>query len=269
MFARELRLPQIQRNAIRSYVYWFKRGLFVFERGIVSLREFGSLCAKVLFVVAHPDDETLGAGATIRKFVDNGATVDLCVMSSKVAARTRRPSDDELGEDFKKAAKILGFRSFFLGDFPNIKMNVVPCLDLVQFVEKAILESQPEIVVTHSPSDLNDDHVRTSVACQTAARIFQRRDDVAPLRELWFMETPSSTEWALNSAENRFRPNLFVEIGKARLETKLEALKVYRGVMRPYPHPRSEEAVAGLAAYRGAQAGCDYAEAFECVFRRS
>lgn len=38
--------------------------------------------------------------------------------------------------------------------------------------------------------------------------------------------------------------------------------------MRPYPHPRSNEALEGLAAYRGAQFGCNYAEAFECVYMR-
>jgi len=48
----------------------------------------------------------------------------------------------------------------------------------------------------------------------------------------------------------------------------VKALAQYRGVMRDYPHPRSEEALTGLAAYRGAQSGCNYAEAFECVIRR-
>ena len=52
------------------------------------------------------------------------------------------------------------------------------------------------------------------------------------------------------------------------MERKLQALACYRGVMRPYPHPRSEEAILGLAAYRGSVSGCDYAEAFECAMRR-
>ena len=236
-----------------------------FEHNVDNARIFG---ARILVVVAHPDDETLGAGATIRKFVDKGATVDLCVMSSQAKARAHRPTDGELNDDFEKATKTLGIGAVFSGDFPNIKMNVVPHLDLVQFIEKAILESRAEIVVTHCPSDLNDDHAQTSVACQAAVRIFQRRDDAPVLRELWFMETPSSTEWSLDSAKNRFNPNLFIEIGKDILETKLRALASYRGVMHPYPHPRSVEAITGLAAYRGAQAGCCYAEAFECVFRR-
>ena len=81
------------------------------------------------------------------------------------------------------------------------------------------------------------------------------------------MEVLSSTEWSLNSAENRFAPNMFVEVGAEGTQKKIEALSAYIDVMRPYPHPRSEKAIEGLAAYRGAEAGCDYAEAFECVFR--
>ena len=49
---------------------------------------------------------------------------------------------------------------------------------------------------------------------------------------------------------------------------KLEALASYKGVMRDYPHPRSKDAISALATYRGCQAGCNYAEAFECVFGR-
>ena len=82
------------------------------------------------------------------------------------------------------------------------------------------------------------------------------------------MEVLSSTEWSVNSSMNRFTPNTYVEIGKDGIEAKVKALAAYRGVMRPFPHPRSEEAITGLAAYRGVQSGCDYAEAFECVLRR-
>ena len=54
-----------------------------------------------------------------------------------------------------------------------------------------------------------------------------------------------------------------------KLKDMVKELGMYRGVMRPYPHPRSTEAIEGLAAYRGCQAGCDYAEAFEVVLRRA
>ena len=82
------------------------------------------------------------------------------------------------------------------------------------------------------------------------------------------MEVPSSTEWSLDSSSSRFTPNFFVEIGREGVDVKVKALSAYKGVMRPYPHPRSKEALEGLAAYRGSQSGCNYAEAFECVYKR-
>ena len=33
-----------------------------------------------LLVVAHPDDEVLGAGATIKKLTSVGHNVDICIM---------------------------------------------------------------------------------------------------------------------------------------------------------------------------------------------
>lgn len=221
-----------------------------------------------LIVVAHPDDEVLGAGATIYKLAQQNQEVNVCLMCGQATARTHRPSDSELESDMNCSMKTLGVKTVFMGDFPNIKMNTVAHLDLVQFIEKAIIETRATTVVTHHPSDLNNDHIQTSIACQAAVRLFQRRTDIQPLKELLYMEVPSATEWGVNSSINGFRPNTYIQVGKKAVEKKIEALSMYRDVMRPYPHPRSKEAIEGLAAYRGAQSGCSYAEAFECVFRR-
>jgi len=221
-----------------------------------------------LIVVAHPDDEVLGAGATMYKLINEGYEVNVCILSGEVNARNLRPTTKELNEDVNSSLGILGVNKIVKGDFPNIAFNTVPHLKLVQFIEQAIIETEAEVVITHHPSDLNNDHLHTSLACQAAARLFQRRSDVAPLKELLFMEIPSSTEWGFNKSMNQFSPNTFIEVGEESVDKKLEALAEYRGVMRDYPHPRSNEAIKGWAAYRGGQAGMFYAEAFECVFRR-
>lgn len=218
-----------------------------------------------LFVVAHPDDEVLGAGATICKLVEGGHQVAVAIMATHAAARANISAT--LAEDEAKAMSILGVHKVYSASFPNIKMNTVPHLELVQFVEKCIEDFRAEAVYTHHPADTNNDHACTSYAVQAAVRLFQRREGLPRLKELCYMEVLSSTEWALDSSANRFTPNHFVEVGKERVARKLEALAAYQGVMRPYPHPRSPEALEGLAAYRGAQAGLCYAEAFECVFR--
>lgn len=221
-----------------------------------------------LVVVAHPDDEVLGAGATIKKLTAERHIVDICIMCTEAKVRTFRPMDNELSADLDASAELLGIRNKYEGSFPNIEMNNSTHLSLVQFIEKAIIESQCDIVITHHTADTNNDHMQTSLACQAAIRLFQRRSEVKPLSEFWFMEVLSSTEWSVNSAMNRFQPNLFIEVGEKNIDIKIAALATYRGVMRPYPHPRSVEAIKALAAYRGVQAKCNYAEAFECVLRR-
>lgn len=221
-----------------------------------------------LFVVAHPDDEVLGAGGTMYTLSKRGESIHVAIMSGMASARSNRPKDEELLSDVDRSLEFLGVHEKILGDFPNIKLNNVPHLELVQFIENAIIKTGAEVIFTHHPADLNNDHLQTSLACQAACRLFQRRTDVRPLKELLFMEILSSSEWGLNTAMNDFRPNTFFEIGEEGIHKKIEALSIYRGVMRQYPHPRSSEVLTGLAAYRGGQSGIAYAEAFESVIRR-
>ena len=223
---------------------------------------------KYLIVVAHPDDEVLGAGASIYKWTQQGDAVDVCIMSAEAKARAFRPEDEELDDDTHAALNHLGVNKLYEGKFPNIEMNTVPHLQLVQHIESAIRESEPDIVITHHPADTNNDHLQTSMACQEAIRLAQRRPEIKPLKEFWYMEVPSCTEWAINSAMDQFTPNCYVEVGTSGIRAKIEALRMYRGVMRPYPHPRSEEYITGLAAFRGSQFQVNYAEAFEVVLRK-
>ena len=165
-----------------------------------------------LIVVAHPDDEVLGAGATIAKLIGEGHAVAVATLSGHAAARANLSLT--MKEDRKKAMDILGVQKTYEADFPNIKMNVIPHLEIVQFIEKCLLDFQADAVITHHPNDVNIDHQEVSKAANAAVRLFQRTTGVPRLRMFAYMEVPSSTEWSLNTAQNRFVPNLFVEVGK-------------------------------------------------------
>lgn len=217
-----------------------------------------------LIVVAHPDDEVLGAGATIYKLIKEGNNVAVAVMVEQALAR--KNLSKSLSDDEERAMNLLGVKKVYHANFPNIKMNTIPHLELVQFIENCIVDYGAEMVITHHPADTNNDHVMTSYATQAAIRLFQRRKNVPKLKGVLFMEVPSSTEWSIDSSSNRFIPNYYKEVGEEGIDIKLKALEEYKGVMRAYPHPRSKEAIKGLAAYRGAQSGREYAEVFECVF---
>ena len=218
-----------------------------------------------LVVVAHPDDEVLGFGATGAVLTASGDEVQALLLCGKADVRTRRPSDIELLEDCREAQERLGFREPILEDFPNIRFNTVPHVELVQAIERVILDIKPARIFTHSPGDLNDDHGQVAKACLAAARLSQRRTDLPGLRGVYLMEIPSATDWSFAGTAPTFVPDTFIEVG-ATIDRKIDALSCYRDVMRPYPHPRSEEAIRALAVSRGAQAGLNYAEAFQAVY---
>lgn len=223
---------------------------------------------KNLFVVAHPDDEVLGGGATIHTLVSAGDEVGVCILCGLAEARMYRPADDELRDDIQKSRRSLGVSAVWAGNFHDSNLNIHPHLDIVRFIENIIMEFCPETIITHHPADLNADHQTTSKCCQEASRLSQRKTaDIPLLKQLLFMEVPSSTDWQLDRTIGTFAPNLFVEVGEEGVKAKIDALMQYRGVMREFPHPRSEPVIKGLAAQRGAQSATMYAEAFEVAFR--
>lgn len=215
---------------------------------------------RYLFVLAHPDDE-IDVGGTIWRLSQEGHLVAVAIVVGNVAAR--RNLSSTLHKEEEQSMRLLGVLKTYHADFPNIRLNTIPHSDIFQFVEECILDWKAQAIVTHHTSDVNIDHVETGRATISAFRQFFPLKDI---RLFLLCETSSATEWALNPAINRFRPNYYVEIGTTGLDMKLKALQFYKGVLKSFPHPQSCEVYKGLASFRGAQSGCNYAEAFQCVF---
>ncbi|MDP1878029.1 MAG: PIG-L family deacetylase [Actinomycetota bacterium] len=215
----------------------------------------------VLVVAAHPDDETLGCGGAIARHTDAGDTVIVMFLADGVTSRD--PDADHAAELARRrqaaeaAARILGVADLAFGDLPDNRMDTVPLLEIAQAVELAVASYAPTTVYTHHRHDLNVDHRRTHEAVMTACRP-QPGSTVATILAF---ETPSSTEWRTADPTSAFAPTWYVDIG-ATLDRKILALEAYAEEMRPWPHPRSTQAVRHLAHWRGSTVGREAAEAF-------
>jgi LmbE family N-acetylglucosaminyl deacetylase len=215
-----------------------------------------------LTITAHPDDEILGFGGSAAVLTDAGHSVQNVILSGNVLARHGRPKKSILIRNSFSAQRLVGAANPIFGTFPNIQFNILPHLELVKFIENCIEKIEPDVVVTHHPYDLNNDHYHTSKACQAAVRLFQRKK-LKPIKAFYFMEIPSSTDWSFPVGGQQFNPDTFIQIGETGLQRKLEALHAYEGIMREYPHPRSNQVIRALAVLRGSQVGRNLCEGFQ------
>ena len=218
----------------------------------------------ILVVAAHPDDEVLGCGGAIAKHTQNGDQVHILILAEGATSRNLERDRQLFASELStletaahQASKILGVDSLFLYDFPDNRMDSCDLLDIIKVIEQAIDQYQPQIVYTHHAGDVNIDHQLIHRATVTACRPIPNQS----VQTLLFFEIPSSTEWQTSGSALPFIPNWFVDISET-LECKLKALEIYESEMRPYPHPRSLEAVEYLARWRGATIGVKAAEAF-------
>jgi N-acetylglucosamine malate deacetylase 1 len=222
---------------------------------------------KVLVVAAHPDDEVLGCGGTMARLAGEGHEVFLSIVAEGMTSRAANREDadrlqlDKLHAQARQAAQLLRVKDTFLEGLPDNRLDTVPLLVVVKTIESLIARISPDRIYTHHPGDLNFDHNVVSRAVLTAARPMSG----CTVKELYQFEVPSSTEWAFQQYEdNGFRPNTFVDISQT-LEVKVKALACYESEVRPFPHPRSSEALRAIAQRWGTVAGCRAAEAFQLV----
>lgn len=218
---------------------------------------------KVLVIVAHPDDEVLGMGGTIAKYVDNGDEVSLLIVTD---GSTSQYKDDlylaqiieEKKKETQRAADILGISKIYYGGQPDMKLDMTEHTDINAVIEKIVDDYQPNIVYTHFDGDVNKDHQcvfeSTLVACRPVPG--------QTIKELYSFSIPSSTEWSPQNTKTVFVPNIYVDIEGKYAEKKYSAMEQYRTELRSYPHPRSLETLKILDQAVGLQVGLKCAESF-------
>jgi len=137
------------------------------------------------------------------------------------------------------------------------QLDTLPRRELVDRFEKVLVEHEPELLLLPAVPDYDQDHQAVFHAAHAAARPIAREFGHHLTPHVLAYEM-TKLQWA---AEPLPRFAAFTDITE-HMETKLEAVRRYKAMLRPSPHIRSLESVKALATIRGAEIGVPYAEAF-------
>ena len=215
----------------------------------------------ILIIAAHPDDEILGCGGLISKYVREGHSVYVHIVTD--GSSSQYEGNNEIAKqkenEITEVMKMIGVKEFFRGNLPDMKLDSISHIEVNKELGRIIDKVLPDIVFTHHKGDVNKDHKIIYESTLVMARPLLGNT----IKELYSYETLSSSEWG--ELEELFTPNTYIELNKNDIENKCKAMKLYKTEIREYPHPRSIEAIKNLSKYRGNQIEVKYAEAFKLI----
>lgn len=222
-----------------------------------------------MIVVAHPDDELLGLGATMNKLITtSNVTTHVVILGEGITSRTEERNVNKWEKELKQhkenilqAQRAIGYHSVSAHNFSDNRFDSIPLLDIIKVIEKEKKAFSPDIIFTHHGGDVNIDHQYTFSAVMTACRPMLDEK----VKMIITFETASGTEWIASTDTRQFIPNFYFEVSKENIDSKISGMESYEFERRSFPHPRSPEALMIKAQNRGLTVGLEYAEAFHIV----
>ena len=205
-----------------------------------------------LVISAHPDDQVIEMGATIKKLSKTNK-ICLCVVSEGVTSQYSEKKMIKVRRNAcKKSGKILGISEIIFLDYPDMRLDTIPHVEINKELEKIIKKFKPKIVYSPPSHDLNEDHKKVFESSLVTTRPFSNS-----VKSLLCYELPGPVR-------EPFRPSVYENVLKD-FSYKIKAFKMYKSEVMKFPHPRSLISIENLAIYRGVEAGLKRAEAFQLI----
>jgi LmbE family N-acetylglucosaminyl deacetylase len=209
----------------------------------------------VLAIAAHPDDEVLGCGGVLALHARREEPVTIVIACEGESLRYG-PGGVGQSSHIMQAAEKLGCSAVRHLRFPDQALDTLRLTDLIAPLEKIVREVRPRLVYCQYGGDVNRDHHILFQAILVATRPTE-----TCIEGVYAFDTASSTEWAY---PRTFVPDTWVDISTT-LDAKLAAMACYESELRPYPHPRSLQALEYRARAFGNQVCMEAAEVFMTV----
>jgi LmbE family N-acetylglucosaminyl deacetylase len=178
---------------------------------------------RLLAVLAHPDDESLGVGGTLAKYAAQGVDVYLLTATRGEGGRYRgyRPEDHQhpgpaalasiREAELRAASSALGVREVSLLDYCDQQLDRANPREAVAAIARYIRQVQPQVIITFGPDGAygHPDHIAisqlTTAAIVAAADPACSCDGAQGLRchtvaKLYYIAWPESTWKAYQAA---------------------------------------------------------------------
>ena len=214
----------------------------------------------VLVIAPHPDDEVLGCGGTIAKYVDNGDDVYVAIVTKGCEPLFSAEQVESVRNECLKADRFLGVKETIFMDFPAAMIENVPRYKFNEAFIQLVQKIKPDVVYIPHRGDMQLDHKMVVDAAMVALRPKYQH----VVKKIYAYETLSETGWDIPNVTNEFIPNVYNDISKF-MDKKIEAMQMFKTQLSAYPAARSLRAVEALAMYRGATVNMNAAEAFYIV----
>lgn len=209
----------------------------------------------VMAVGAHPDDIEFGCGGTLLKHIWSGDYVIYVCMTGtpsvdEVSGKTIRTAD-EFRQELDASYRILNVDASYELGYTDL---AVPFNQhSVSELDKIIQKHRVNTIYTHWAGDANQDHIATFKATMAAGRYV---DNVYCYEQI---PIPRLTE-------NHMDAHYYVDISTT-FKSKIEAALAHKSQIAKYQSVgfSVEKNLTTLAKFRGIQAACAYAEAFQVI----
>ncbi len=207
----------------------------------------------ILVFAPHNDDEVIGLGGTLAKLAREGHKITVC----EVTRGPKVESADRVVAEALQAHKILGVAESVFLDLPVLDIHLVPVREKNGPFIELVKRVQPDIAFIPHHGDLHSDHTTVAMSAMVALRPM----NAPQLKAIYAYETLSESEWNIPDGAHAFIPNTWCDITDT-MDIKLQAMACYSSQLRPFPHPRSLEAIEAQAKVRGSTLCMERAEAF-------
>lgn len=138
---------------------------------------------KILFIFAHPDDETFSSGGTIAKLTQSGHMVKLITATRGEVGEVGEPpvtTKDKLGKtrekELKNAAKVLGISRVFFLNFIDGTLHTLKEKELIKAIAPIVKKEKPDVIITFDKTGASNhpDHIAISKAATSVYKDYAK-----------------------------------------------------------------------------------------------